>query len=173
MKLSRILVILGFVVIGVMSRLIPHPPNFTALNAMALFGAFYFGSRSVTLGVVLSTLLISDLFLGNHTTLPFVYISFILIMAIGYSLKERLAAHLMLLVGVGTSLLFFLVTNFGSWMTNAMYPKTMQGLALCYTAALPFLTHQLMGDLLYGALFLGLLFGVDKVRALSNSTVRS
>lgn len=173
MKLSRLLIILGFVVIGVLSRLIPHPPNFTAMNALALFGAFYFNSRSLAVGALLSTLLLSDLVLGNHSTLPFVYGSFLLIMLIGYSLRDKLSGSKMLFVNAATSLLFFFVTNFGSWVTNAMYPKTLQGLALCYTAALPFLSYQLVGDMLYGALFVSLFYGMSKVSDLNSASMQT
>ena len=58
-------------------------------------------------------------------------------------------------MSVALSLLFFFVTNFGVWMASPLYPPTLQGLGLCYLAGIPFLAHQILGDLVYGLLLFG------------------
>jgi hypothetical protein len=56
---------------------------------------------------------------------------------------------------VASSVLFFLITNFGTWTLSGMYPMTASGLAACYVAAIPFFQNTIAGDLFYS----GLLFG--------------
>ena len=46
-----------------------------------------------------------------------------------------------------SSLLFFIVTNFGVWLTG--YPKTIEGFVLCYTLAIPFFINAIAGDLFF------------------------
>lgn len=155
MRASRFLVILGFIAIGMLSRLFPHPPNFTSINAIALFGTFYLGNQWLSLATVFSTVFLSDLFLGSHSTIPFVYLSFGLSTLLGHGLKEGNSLRRISMICFFSSLLFFLVTNFGVWMTNTCYPKTMEGLWVCYLAALPFFTNQILGDLAYASLLFG------------------
>jgi len=163
MNFSRLLATLGFIMIGVSSRLLPHPPNFTSLNAIALFGAIYFQSRWISLAMVFSTLLISDLFIGFHSTMPFVYLSFGLIISLGYHFKNSKFLTTAPLTSLYASLLFFFVSNFGVWLTGSLYPKTINGLGLCYLAAIPFLTNQIAGDLVYLSILFGYVYLVEKL----------
>ena len=155
MDRSRLLVALGFVLMGVMSRLIPHPPNFTAITAMALLGTFYLGDRKLALLAIFSCMLLSDGVWGVHSTMVFVYASFGLVVWMGFILAKTKSLYLSPLFSVAGSLVFFGLTNFGIWLTGEMYPQTWQGFCLCYVAALPFLANQVLGDLFYGALIIG------------------
>ena len=56
---------------------------------------------------------------------------------------------------LASSALFFIVTNFGVWALDNMYPRTIAGLIACYTAALPFFRNTLEGDLLYTLVLFG------------------
>jgi hypothetical protein len=157
---SRFLAILGFIIIGVTSRLIPHPPNFTAINAIALFSAFYQGNLWFSLATVTSTLFFSDAILGFHSTMPFVYLGFALTILLGYQFRSNLSTGRIVPVSLASSLLFFLVSNFGVWMSGFLYPKTFHGLGLCYLAAIPFLGNQILSDLVYcGLLSACFIFG--------------
>jgi len=155
MSFSRILVILGMITIGVLSRLLPHPPNFTSMNAIALFAAFYLESRWLSFAIVVATLLLSDLILGFYPTMSFVYLSFGLIVLIGSKLKN-ISFKKITFTSFATSFLFYIVTNFGDWLTLSLYPKTVHGLGICYVAAIPFFATQLLGDVTYGLLLFGL-----------------
>jgi hypothetical protein len=145
------------ILLAAMSRLLPHPANFTPLAAMALAGGVYLDKRSALL-VPLAALFASDLFLGFHDTVLFVYGSFALIGILGLWLRS----HKTVLPVVGATLagsaVFFIVTNFGVWLTGGgwNYPKTLQGLVECYVMAIPFLRNTVLGDLVY----VGLLFGM-------------
>jgi len=148
----RPLTILGVIVIGILSRLLPHPPNCTAMNAIALFGVFFLGNRWISLGILLSTLIFSDFVFGFHATLPFVYLSFGLIFLMGCSLRKASSWLHITALCFAASLLFFLITNFGVWLSSPMYPKTWSGLGLCYFAAIPFFANQFFGDVAYAGL---------------------
>lgn len=156
MRGSFVLLILSFVLVAVFSRLVPHPANFTALNAIALTGPLYFGSAWISFFVVVSSMLLTDVLLGFHPVLSFIYLSFGLIVCFGKCLKKNSSCLEVLSLTVFSSLLFFFLSNFGEWLMGPIYPKTMVGFIACYTAAIPFFSNQLLGDLAYTAvLFYG------------------
>jgi hypothetical protein len=59
------------------------------------------------------------------------------------------------MASIGGSVVFFIVSNFGVWLTGTMYPMTFEGLLACFSAAVPFFRNMLFGDLF----FAGVLFG--------------
>ena len=74
-----------------------------------------------------------------------------------------------------SSVLFFIVTNFGVWLTGGgwFYPKTLQGLIECYTLAIPFFRNSLAGDLVYtGVLFSLFELSVYSLRLLEKKTIK-
>ncbi|NUN04833.1 MAG: hypothetical protein HUU57_03630 [Bdellovibrio sp.] len=137
------------------SRLIPHPWNFTAVGAMALFAGAYFSAKKHSLIVPLAALFLSDLFLGFHATLVFVYLAFSLVVTLGWSLREQTSPARIAAFSVLTSALFFVVSNFGVWITGGMYAFSLQGLAECFVAAIPFFGNQIYGDLFFSAILFG------------------
>lgn len=153
--------ILGFIILGMMSRLLPHPPNFTAFNAIALFSICSFGNLGFSFFTAFSTMLISDLVFGFHSSMVFVYFSFGLIVLMGYGLKAKRTLMRTIFLLIASSFLFFMITNFGVWLDGSMYPKTLLGLEACYVAGIPFLVNDLMGTLLYG----GVLYAISILRA--------
>ena len=137
---------------------------FTAINTIALFGAVYLGNRSFSFITVFLSLFLSDLIYGFHSTMPVVYLSFGLITLLGYQLKNKMSGYRLPLCCVASSLIFFFVVNFGVWLSTDFYPKTIEGLELCYVAAIPFLMNQILGDLSYAPLFMGLNFGLASLQ---------
>ena len=97
---------------------------------------------------------LSDIFLGFHKTIPFVYLSFIIIALIGGLIKTNKWQSL-LKASLVSSILFFLITNFGVWATSGMYAHTWAGLIRCYELALPFFRNTLMSDIVYTAVLFG------------------
>ena len=57
--------------------------------------------------------------------------------------------------GLAASILFFVVTNFGVWALDSLYPRTLEGLVICYVAAIPFFANTLAGTLFYTAVLFG------------------
>lgn len=154
MRNSRFIILTLFIVAAALFRLLPHPPNFSPIIAIALFGGAYFSSRKAALILPLLAMGISDLFLGFHQVMPFVYGSFIAMVGIGFLLRSNKRVLPIVSGVLGSSVLFFLVTNFGVWMTGTMYPHTFSGLLSCYAAAIPFFQNTILSAVLYsGALF--------------------
>ena len=156
--ISRILQVatnpLIFVFIAALLRLLPHPPNVAPIAALALFGGAYLGKR-YALAVPFCAMLTSDMFLGFHATMPYVYGSFFATGIVGLWLARHKTVRNTIAATLGSSLLFFLVTNFGVWAQDALYPKTFDGLILSYAMGLPFFRNTLVGDFF----FVGILFG--------------
>lgn len=144
-----------FIALGALLRVVPHLPNFTPIGALALFGSAH-GGRRFALLVPLGAMALSDLWLGGHATLPFVYGAFVLIALLGMRLfRDGVTPARAVGGSLAASMILFLVTNFGVWATGSLYPRTLSGLATCYAMALPFLRNTLLGDLFY----VGVLFG--------------
>ena len=151
----RLIVLISMILAAAASRLIPHPPNMTSVAAIALFGGAYFSDRRLAFLVPFSALFLSDLVLGFYRHMEVVYISFALIVAIGLWLQKHRTALPIAGAAAASSVLFFVLTNFGVWAFDALYPKTIAGLIACYVAAIPFLQNTLLGDLLYTAVLFG------------------
>lgn len=150
------------VLLAVASRLLPHAPNFTAVGAVALFAGFFFSRRREALAVPLAALVLSDLYLGFHPILLWVYAAFVLSVLLGRLVREEDGGFkwLQALLGnVGAAFLFFFITNFGVWLGGELYPLTWPGLNDCFEAALPFFRATLASQLLFGAA----LFGAHRV----------
>ena len=137
------------------TRLMPHPPNMTSVTALSLFGGAYFARRSLAFAVPLLALLASDLVLGLYPHMAVQYLAFALIICIGFALQRRRRPLPIAAAVLASSLTFFVITNLGVWLFDALYPKTLSGLAACYIAALPFLRNTLFGDALYSAILFG------------------
>lgn len=160
----RFLVLVGMVLGAAACRLIPHPPNFTPLGAMALFGGACFADRRTAFLVPLLAMFLSDLAIGGlsgslsvglHRLIPVVYGSFALIVCLGFWLRGRRKPLPIAGATLAGSVLFFVVTNFGVWALGSWYPKTWEGLVACYVAAIPFFYNTLLGDAVYATVLFG------------------
>jgi hypothetical protein len=172
--MRTILIGSGFILAAALSRLLPHPANFTPIAAMALAGGVYFNKR-IAFVIPLAALLISDLFIGFHNTIFFVYGSFVLIGFLGLWLQTHKKPLPILGATLLSSILFFVITNFGVWVTGGgwFYPRTWQGLIECYALALPFFRNTVAGDLLYTGVLFGLFeFSHYALRLRENTTVK-
>ena len=153
---SRIIALLSAIVVAAALRLIPHPPNFTPIGAMALFSGAYLGRRGViAFAAPLGALLLSDLVLGFYRGMPTVYFSVAIIVVLGWLALQRVSPLRIGAAAIASSILFFVVTNFGMWLSSGFYPRTLAGLEACYVAAIPFFQNTLAGDLFYSTLLFG------------------
>lgn len=139
--------IFAIIFLAVVARLIPHAPNFAPIGGLALFSGSNFKNK-IALLIPLSAMFISDIFLGFHKTIPYVYASFLIIALIGGLIKNDKWQSL-LKASLISSVLFFLITNFGVWATGTMYQKNLSGLIQCYGFGLPFFRNTLISDLFY------------------------
>ena len=130
------------------SRIIPHPYNFTPLLAAGIFSGFYFKQFFVGLFVIIFSMFVGDLYLGFHNTMLFTYIALIVPVGLGIFIKHFKFTEI-LVTGLISSIGFFLITNFGAWLTLAMYEKNLIGLINSYILAIPFFHNTLISTLLY------------------------
>jgi hypothetical protein len=160
------IVVASLILAAAFSRLIPHWPNFTAVAAIALFGGARFTNRIFAFIVPLAALLLTDLILGFHNTMIPVYIAFSVTVMLGISIRKKQNTLNIAMSAVGASVIFFLITNFGSWLGMPFYSKDLAGLIQAYTAGLAFFHDGSMGlspfvnTLLGDLFFTGSLFGV-------------
>jgi hypothetical protein len=78
-----------------------------------------------------------------------------LIVILGAIVLPRTSIQRVGAASLASSILFFAVSNFGTWVVSGMYPHTVAGLASCYVAAVPFFQNTVAGDLFYSALLFG------------------
>ena len=152
---SRLIALLSAIVAAAALRLVPHPPNFTPIGAMALFSGAYLGRRGLAFVAPLAALLLSDLALGFYQGMGTVYFSVSLIVVLGMLALRRASAPRVGVAAIASSVLFFAITNFGMWLFSGFYPRTLAGLETCFIAAIPFFQNTLAGDLFYAALLFG------------------
>jgi hypothetical protein len=132
---------------------------------MALFGAAYLSRKWLAVFIPLLALWISSVILDNTIYAAYyegfvwfsnglVYLALLAIVGLGMLTLKKITPARLFGVSLSASLLFFLVTNFGSWMSMPIYTKDFSGLLQAYAAGLPFLRDTLLGDLFYvGGLF--------------------
>ena len=139
---------IGLILILALSRLIPHPWNFTPVLALGIFSGFFFKQFSKSFFIVVVAMFIGDIFLGFHATMFFTYISLSVAVILGLCIKYFKFKEI-LLSGMISSVCFFIVTNFGAWLTLPMYEKSFSGLIESYILAIPFFHNTLLSTLLY------------------------
>jgi len=140
--MSKDKVILSLIILALLARLLPHPPNFAPIAAIALFGGNKFDNKWLAFCLPLLCMVLSDLVIGFSSVSVFVYLSFMLISLIG--IKSKKINNTVIL---SSSLLFFLVTNLGVFFLG--YPHTIEGLVSCYVLAIPFFVNTLVGDFVF------------------------
>ena len=151
----RLVALIAMVLAAASSRLIPHPPNMASITAVALFGGAHFYDKRLAFLVPLTALFLSDLILGFYHPMDVVYLSIALIVCVGLWLQKNHSIFRITGTAFASSLLFFLFTNFGVWVFESLYPKTIGGLIACYVAAIPFFQNTLQGDLFFTAVLFG------------------
>lgn len=165
MKKNNTVFIIGLILIAALSRLLPHPSNFAPLGGMALFGGYYFSKKWHSFAVTAGSWWLTDLVLNNvvykqwfpiftwvSPSFITVAISLLVIILISKALIKKISFNAIILASVLSSIAFFVITNFGTFLER--YPQNIAGLTAAYTAAIPFFKNTLMGDLLYsGILF--------------------
>ncbi len=152
---SRLLILVAMIAAAAASRLIPHPPNFAPIAAIALFSGASFHATWQAFLIPLAAMVLSDVVIGLHRTLPAVYASFALAVCIGFWLRTRRTTLRVAVATLVSSIAFFVITNFAVWATGSMYPKTFEGLIAAYIAGIPFFRNTVLGDAFYSAVLFG------------------
>ncbi len=166
-KSTYIWTILGIAaLIAIIGRLFPHPYNFTPIGAAAIFAGCYLKNRNLALLTPIIMMLITDTLLqisfwmgwsawpGYHNLMPFIYLGFGLMVLGGIFIKGKVNLASVTGATLGGSLIFFILSNLGVWLMS--YPiHSLATLIKCYSDAIPFFQHTLMGNVIYATLFFG------------------
>lgn len=182
-KLAKLVNPISIILVAASLRLLPHPPNFTPIAALAIFGGVYLSKRSALLLPIL-LMIISDYLLLYinpyrypffkfdylypftalfHSTTAFVWGSLIISGLIGFIIKKHLQPKFVLAAAILASVQFFVITNFGVWLTSNLYPHNFTGLAECFIAAIPFFKNTLVGDLFFTATIFTIFWSVRRI----------
>ena len=153
---------ISLIIILAFARLIPHPPNFTPIIAVAIISGYFFKNFNLSVLILLVAMLISDLFIGFYENIIFVYLSLIFITFIFHKISSKINFKNLFIYGFAGSLIFFAVSNFGVWALGSpgaydiAYEKSLSGLIECYVLAIPFFGNTFLSTLIfaYPALFI-------------------
>ena len=147
---KNISIALFIIALLALSRVIPHPPNFTPILGMAVFSGAIINHKLFAYIIPLAAMLLSDLYLGFHASMPIIYFSLAVCVLIGTFIEARVSIlNSFLSISLGV-LVFFLITNFMVWYGSGMYESSISGLMTCYFMGLPFVQNTFISSLLYG-----------------------
>ena len=165
---KKLLLAIAMLVAVFLGRVMPHPYNFTPVIAITLLSSYIFKNKYVSLGLPLFALWLSDLFINNviyagyysgftffSSGMIWTYGSILLVALLGSAMFKKMSSSKVALASISGSTIFYLISNFGVWIASPMYAKSIAGLVVCYSLALPFYASSLAGDLMYSALFFG------------------
>ena len=130
-------------------RIIPHPPNFTPIIAVAIMSSHLFKNSYLSVAVLLIAMVVSDLFIGFYKNFIFVYSALSLIVFIFFKINKNINYKNLFIFSIFGSLIFFLVSNFGVWLLGNLYEKNLKGLLDCYVMAIPFFRNTLLSTIVY------------------------
>jgi hypothetical protein len=149
-KHLQVIIALGLMIAGIILRLLPHPPNFAPVTAIAIFGGAVLPRRLAILAP-LGLMVISDAIIGFYSMIYLTWGCYVLT-ALASSLWLRRPNLLRgSVLTLSSSVFFFIVTNFAVWLSSGMYVHSLAGLTQCYYMALPFFRNSLLSDMLYTA----------------------
>ena len=153
--------VIGLILLASFSRFIPHYPNFTPIIAISLFGGKYFENRTLAFFLPVFILWFGDLVINNfildyykaftffYPGFYWQYLSIFLISFIGRNYINKISTSKLLGISISSSLVFFVISNFGVFVTSSIYSKDLNGLLLCYTAAIPFFWGTISSSIIY------------------------
>jgi hypothetical protein len=159
--------VISLILFASFTRIIPHMPNFTPIGAMALFGGAYLKNKNHAFLIPIISLWISDIIINNfilsyyndftwfYPGFLWQYGSFFIMILIGFFFLKKISFKNVFITSLCSSLLFFVITNFGVWISGSMYPLSLDGLLICFLAALPFYKGTLLGFIFYSSFLFG------------------
>lgn len=162
--MNKILFVTLMIFVAAMSRLIPHPGNFTPVMAIALFSGASILSKRDSLIIPFLAMLISDAIIGFHSLMPVVYGCMALFTILGWKLQKEQSITKTMGFSILGAVFFFVVTNFAVWATSGMYEKSIAGLIQCYVLAIPFFTNTIASTLLYAFILFGATKSFEKLQ---------
>ena len=153
---------IGLILVLVFARLIPHPPNFTPIIAVAIMSGYFFRNIYLSFAILLISMLLADAFIGFYNNMLFVYLSLFLIAFVFFKISKKINFKNLFIYSFFGSLIFFIISNFGVWALGSpgvydiAYEKNLNGLVECYILAIPFFGNTFLSTLIfaYPAIFI-------------------
>ena len=159
---TKISIIVALVLAAGLMRLIPNTNGFVPVTAATVFAAAFIGRKgwAVLLPIfsvwatdlVLNNTIYSSYFDGFAWFTPgsvFQFSAYALISLLGFQVGQNASSARIGGFSILSSLIFFLVTNFGVWVSGGIYLKDFTGLMECYAMGLPLLERSLIADVLF------------------------
>ena len=133
----------------VISRVISDIPNFTATIALIMFTSYLIRDKFLSVLVILVSQIISDLYIGIYSSMFFVYGAYVFIALLSPIIMNKLSFKSVLISSLVTPTIFYIVSNFGVWITGSTYPLSLDGLIMCYVAGIPFFDETLLSTVVF------------------------
>ncbi len=150
------------------TRLLPHPPNFTSAIALSFYLPALFGYKCII--VAISAFVISDFILGIHNLIFFTWSSIVLVGL----LSRYFSNYYLRIIGIFLScFIFYLFSNFGVWLVSDLYSNDIDGLIKCYFMGLPFFQNTLMSSIVISViieLFISMSFAKNYIEKINSIT---
>ena len=140
---------LGIFFVLAASRFIPHPPNFTPIISMAILSGFVLKNLKHSILLILSAMIFTDIFLGFHKNMLFVYTSLYLITTVSFKFSHKINYKSLLFYCLLSAICFFILTNYGVWFFGNLYAKNFEGLIECYIMAIPFFKNTIISTIIF------------------------
>lgn len=155
MKSNKYILLSVLIILTALSNIfLSSIPNFSPIASVALFSGFYFSNKKLALIIPILCMLISDFIIGFHSLMWAVYLSFSIIVVMGFFMKNA-SPRKVILNSIWSSILFFFITNFAVWAVGSFYPKDINGLILCFTMGLPFLKYTFLSSIIFSTILFG------------------
>lgn len=144
------------IILGLFSRVLPHPANFAPIAGIALFAGIYL-PKKLAIIIPLVAMALSDFIIGTYQwqIMLTVYLAFTITGLIGLAIKNNKNFRTIVGGTLVASIIFFMTTNWAVWTFGTMYPHSLNGLLQSYVMALPFFRNSLLGDLFYVGVLVG------------------
>jgi len=167
----------GVAVASALMRLVPHLENFSPVGGSSLFaGARIAGWKAYVLPPAVLFLTAPILgYLFNYAPYSWINLVVYASLLINVRIGRLLAGSRRPWAIGGAALLcstqFFLITNFGFWLSGVGYPYSLAGLAACFLAAIPYFGRTVASDLLYAGLCFGAYEALIRLNRLNRGQV--
>ena len=166
--LNRLYYLLVFGIILALSRILPHPPNFTPIIASAIMAPLLIRDRWFGIAIPIFAMLVADIVIGFHPYQTVIYLTLIVIGLVAPMQRNIKWITAMAILG---PVWFFLTTNFAVWLAWDYYPKTVEGLILCYTMAIPFFQNTLISTCIFTGVLTLMIKPLEKINEKTNNMV--
>ena len=140
---------IGLILILALSRLMPHPDNFTPIIALAIMSSYFFRNINFSYAIMLFSMLLADFFIGFYSHMLFVYLSLFLIVLIFFKISKKINYKNLFIFSFFGSAIFFLISNFGVWLVGNLYERNINGLIECYFMAIPFFKNTFLSTIIF------------------------